>query len=150
MAHEKGHTKIRDILCAKVSFQDLFIQNVNFILFNWERFFPTNTEERKFIQQLITNIKNLKNADEVFKIVQHALKSPAYNLIQEPLKPVKQLLIQNMKKYNEGKMAALKKTAEVQDVTPSTNVDNIKAAGSLNATPNIQNEDHQKRFAKKK
>ena len=103
MAHEKGHTKIRDILCAKVSFQDLFIQNVNFILFNWERFFPTNTEERKFIQQLITNIKNLKNADEVFKIVQHALKSPAYNLIQEPLKPVKQLLIQNMKKYNVRK-----------------------------------------------
>lgn len=130
LAHEKGHTKIRDILCATVSFQDSFIQNVNFILFNWGKFFPTSTEEGKFIQQLATDIKDLKNADEVFKIVQHALKSPAYNLVQELLKPVKQLLIQNMKKYNESKMAALKKAAEVSNLAPSTIADNIEAGSS--------------------
>ncbi len=150
LAHEKGHTKIRDILCAKLSFQDSFIQNVNFILFNWGRFFPISTEAGKFIQQLATDIKDLKNADEVFKIIQHALKSPAYNLVEESLKPVRQLLIQNMKKYNEDKIAALKKTAEVANLAPNTTAGNIKAASPPNAAPNTQNEDHQKRFSKKK
>jgi hypothetical protein len=117
LAHENGFAKVRDILCNKMNYQDCFIQNVNFILFTHKRAFTTNSQEFKFIQELSLKIKDAKEADEVFKTLNVEMRSPRFKLIEERLKPTKQLLVMNMKKYNENKLAFFKKASEVSRVS---------------------------------
>ncbi len=121
LAHENGHQTIRDILINAMNYQQLFIQNINYILFDWGRKFPSTFNEYKFIDALARAIlftkETKENADEIFKKVEDALiKDPVYNQVKQTLAPMRQLLFSNMKKYNENKAKALKQSKEISSV----------------------------------
>jgi hypothetical protein len=124
LAHEKRHEAVRDILCNAMTYQQRFIQNIHYILFNWSRLFSERNKEHDFIQKLIRDIVSFENADEVYIKVTNALKSPDYDPLKQSLKPVRELIIANMKMYNKDKVDARKKVQEpaerqqIQGFTP--------------------------------
>ncbi len=119
LAHEKGHQTIPDILIDAMNYQQSFIQNINYILFDWERRLLPTSNEYKFIDALakaILSNETKENADEIFKKVADALiKDPSYNQVKQTLAPMRQLLFANMKMYNENK-AKLKQSEEIKAI----------------------------------
>jgi Ankyrin repeats (3 copies) len=118
LAHANGQDAIREILCDVMTYQQRFIQNINFILFNWKRIFLPHSAEFSFIDKLAHSIVLDKEADELFKKISAALKSPEYAKVQTNLSEMRTLLIANMKQYNTDKVAA-KQALPVSENTTS-------------------------------
>ena len=108
LAHENRHIVVRDILVSAMTYQQQFIQNINFILFNWKRAFIDQSLEYQFIDKLSNAVRSIEGADEVFKIISLILKSPEYEHVKEKLIPMRGLLVTNMKQYNTDKLEANK------------------------------------------
>lgn len=117
IAHDNFHISIRDLICSKMSYQQCFIQNVNYILHNDP--YPSGSKQNLFIKKIIKDIESIKDADEVYRQLYNSLKSPYYlTELKGTLKPVVKLLIANMNQYNADKTKAKKdiettKTTEV-------------------------------------
>jgi len=108
LAMQNGHVPTLTSLLENMTFQDHFIQNVNFILFNWRSRFPENSLENLFIHQLVDKCKLLNEADQVFMCLNIVLKSEGFIAVQEKFKDMKKGLIVLMKKYNEAKSSSAK------------------------------------------
>lgn len=109
LANENHHNEVRDQLISAMSYQQNFMANVRYILFNWQRKFPVNSVAWNYINTLSITIQPLDSADEVFKKVSAAFKdsaSPLYSEVKEPLSRVRKELIANMKQYNADKINA--------------------------------------------
>ena len=111
LAHENGHSEVRDIIVAALPYQQSFIQNVNFVLFNWKRAFLPHSLEFQFVDKLSRALISIEDADEVFKKISAALKTPDYEPIKDKLATMRGLLIANMKRYNADKLEAAKPTS---------------------------------------
>lgn len=115
LAHENNHTNIRDIIIDKMSYSQRFIQNINYILFNWKRHFLNVSQEYRLIDNLSKKIASIENADEVFKAISTTLNSAEYEDVKEKLLPMRSLLITNMKQYNSDKTEAIKLSSATID-----------------------------------
>lgn len=104
LAHEKGHDDVREVLIDSMTYQQKFIQNVIFILFNWSRACFEDSPQGKFISELLQQVILTEDGDEVFKKVGSAIKA-SDDMLKKDLNVARKLLIQNMKKYNEAKKA---------------------------------------------
>jgi hypothetical protein len=118
LAHEKMHIEVRDILVNAMTYQQQFVQNINFILFNWMRGFNQNSNEFKFFKELSTNIKGKEEGDEVFRILRTAITSHEYKALKPKIEAVHKLFVANMNQYNADKTAGQKK--DQAQVLPKT------------------------------
>ena len=122
LANENQHTKIRDILCQSMSYSQCFIQNVYYVLFNWKKAFSPASAEYRFVNKLSESILGIEAGDEVFKKMSVALKSPEYLAVENKLKPLRALLIENMKQYNSHKLATMPPVFTSPPVLPSSSL----------------------------
>lgn len=116
LAQENGHEAIRDLLSSSMTYQENFIANTCYILFGWKKQFPIYTHEGKYINELFYTIKDISDADEVFKKLSGILKdttSSDYIKVKEKLTLMRKSIISNMHKYNADKTNALKQSSSV-------------------------------------
>lgn len=110
LANENRHHQVRDQLISAMNYEQNFMANVRYILFNWQRTLPVNSVAWNYINTLSITIQQVNNADEVFKKISAAFKdtaSPIYSSIKETLSVIRKELIANMKQYNADKINAL-------------------------------------------
>lgn len=98
----------RQLYTQKLGYQQFFIENIRFIMADWETRFAPNTQEYQLIQQLANSIKGLSSSEDIFRGVSKILTIQ----IPKQLKPMCSLLAKHMKKYKADHILAQKK--EVQ------------------------------------
>jgi hypothetical protein len=150
LAHENGYESVRDILVSVMTYQQSFIQNINFILFNWKRNFLTKSVEYKFIESLVNSMKSLEDGDEVFKKISDGLKSQEYKKLSITLVFMRQSIVDNMKSYNQEKINFNTKKFKEESNEPtkkpsflieleSNNLQNLKKKDALDKEINDEN-----------
>ena len=126
MAHGNLHPAIRDIICSKMTYQQSFIQNINYILNVGH--FPEDSAQGLYTQKIANAIESIKEADGVFRILHEAFKSPYYlNNLHGTMTPVVKLISANMKQYNQDKVNAKKEE-------PKTNENKLDKATTTGST----------------
>lgn len=130
---EKQNNTTKSILSPSMSYSESFIQKVHSGLSHWKQAFSPLSIEYHFIDKLSENILLIEEGDEVFKRISAALKSPEYLAVEIKLKPLRALLIENMKKYNADKSATMAVVFGSPPVLPSSSAG--AAAPQLGVTP---------------
>lgn len=116
LAHENRHSDLVEEICLQMSYQQKFVQNINYVIFNWMRAFSPQSPQHRFLTKLSSSIKNEENADELFRKVSSNLKTEGYTSVKGDLKTFNQTIIANMKAYNQDKVeAAARAKADRQD-----------------------------------
>ena len=123
LAGINGHKSVRDLLLEyRRSYEQAFILGVKSIFVEWIKGFSETSLEYQFILKLQKAIKSSEDGDLVFVTVKSALEAPDYQPVKVTLSPIRQQLIEKMKKYNQDKLNTLKspapeKSAESKNAT---------------------------------
>lgn len=141
-----GHNDLADVLMVSMTYAQIFIQDIHYILHVAKNNFYESTEEYRFLNKLTQDISTIPHADDFYKAVSAAFQSPEYEDFKETLRPCRLSIIAAMKQYNDEKREAAKDNVKstTTSTTDGTNSTAAPAAQSTHSmaqtmTNNVQN-----------